>query len=843
MEKIKYKLLCIVVFATIFLLVNANIASAVNLNLITGNKTEQIRLDLNDFLKRGLTTVEAGNVKVDIGSSEKSPIQAALLYLCKDRNPIDCLKSLPIQYTNKVDTTLKQSDLEANGVVHLLGLIKTTNNWLADWTDIQNGAVQNTDPGEIDIYSSINSSEVKDFIQNYGMVPLSFVDKVDFKGKKIYQATGVEKRKGSSSGEIAITNITLSAELQRDQGYIFAFPTDQKTYSPLTFYNVPKICGDGQCSVGENYQTCWHDCPCPEGQVPGRGGCISRTAVKLIIDDIQESVYCVVPELLVGRSAPNASCQPSPFEVKLRIENTPVKYSVQPNSFYFAMKRGQDDSKPLPEKFSCIPTKFARSGLTEEDTKGKQPLFTGSDTEYQCFVKPPKAYNLTVGTNSRSLLFGMYMSVPSQNGTEVLEITNSTSIKLNVLGVDAVELQDVKEKLKAQKHTTDTLSEITTTLQLISNVFKVVLAAMALIGTLGLTFVVVGLVLVLIGMLLAALFCVGCGLVGIGTNFINAGKDMITQAVQISVKFLPYALIIELISWGLIGLPMAYCKGGAVQAPFFNLPALPKYLGGFPGAGIELISAKKTSRAHLGREERSALGVTSVVGSFALMGVAIGLIIAAGFTYEKLIAAGLGALIGAAVGLVVGVLLIAMLDMCGDYRAVEDQLQQRVAESDKKVEKAFSEVFSNLIWVTGNKTGKTGTICGDEKVEGLYVLDGFGCTDDLGFSFNGKTRPKCNFNSGTWVDRKDSNFLGSSCSLTNTTDYEWILQNQTGENLGFRKYNSTGLHTIFNTTASKIFSTGVTDKEISITVICEGKAFGRKIQSEFALANYTEVCP
>src|SRR3989344_7040723 len=282
MKNLTYYLLCISVFATVFILINATTATAVNINIITKNSTETVKLDLNQFLKRKLTTIENGKLKVDIGSLEQSQIKSALLYLCKNKNLTDCLKSLPIQYTSKVDTIFSQKDIEINGKSGLVSILKTNETWLADWAEIDNSVLQNSDMDEISVYSSVNLNDTKKFIQNYGMIPVSFIDNVDFGGKQIYQIVGSVQKKGLKE-TISISEPKFLADFVKQEGYIFAFPTDQKIYTPITFYNVPRVCGDSVCSIGENYQTCWYDCACPQGQIPGRTGCTKKTDTRLII--------------------------------------------------------------------------------------------------------------------------------------------------------------------------------------------------------------------------------------------------------------------------------------------------------------------------------------------------------------------------------------------------------------------------------------------------------------------------------------------------------------------------------------------------------------------------------
>src|SRR3989338_7206195 len=229
MEKIKYYLFCISVITIVFLVADIPIASAANINLITAGQRETLKLELSKFVKKAID-IHSGNVKINISNAENYSLESALLYLCKDKNPLDCLNSPPIEYKNKVDTILKLDQIENNSKAGLLSIVKVNQSWLSFWDYIENGIIQNTDLDEVDVYSSVNINDTKGFIETYGMIPFSFLDKVDFKGKKIYQATGVASRSIARSDNITLTNKKIVATIEKDAGYIFAFPFDGKTF-------------------------------------------------------------------------------------------------------------------------------------------------------------------------------------------------------------------------------------------------------------------------------------------------------------------------------------------------------------------------------------------------------------------------------------------------------------------------------------------------------------------------------------------------------------------------------------------------------------------------------------
>lgn len=843
MEKFKYSLFCAAVVAMAFMLANTSTASAVNINLITQNKTEKIKLDINQFLNRKLTTVEGENAKVDIGSSENSPIQAGLLYLCKDRNPIDCIKSLPIQYTSKADASLKLQDIQNNGIANLLSLIKTDKNWLADWTRIENSNVQATEDIEIDAYSPTNTTDAKEFMQKYGMLPLSFIDKVDFRGKKIYQTTGITKRKGSIEN-ITLTNGKLVDGLEKEDGYIFAFPAEgDKIYSPITFYNIPKNCGDSVCSVGENHETCWYDCACPEGTAPSRFGCINKTGIKMIIDKKPDSLSCIVDGLKIDKKNLNTTCKAQPFNIKFHIENQPVKFSISPDSFYFEFNQRRDDSKPGTFKMSCLPPVIAQYRITKENL-ANTTAFT--DSEYECFIAPPKMHDLA-GTDfgdidARSMLFGMYMNVPTKNGTQVIEISNTTNLDFKILGQDTSELEGLTKKAKEQEKIVKVLDDLTATVNTIFS-FPKYLAALygacyvsgkALIIA-GSELIVVGKGLQLLGYILTEtvigyiLFAgIGQIYVSTGTSILIAGEKLVDKCYLEFQNYAGATAVGEILAF-LLGISVALCTGNAVPAPFFNA-VLPQYAGGgWPG--ITAVTSEQNRKIGLTKEFRQGLLVLG--GALYVIAILV-----------------IGLLVGGIPGLILALIpaayaitvLIQAFMLCIDQSYLPDLLKQKIDTIESKKQAALREAFSNVIWIKGDKSGKSHTVCGEENVTGFYTMEGFGCSDDLGFSFNSRERPQCNFNKSAWANGFDKKILGETCRFENTTGYTWLTEKKGGELLGVRKYNSTGAHILFNTTAPNLFETGEEGESLSINVKCESKLSRTNIQSSFQLVNYTKNC-
>ena len=802
MKKIKSYLFCISVIFTVVLLSTAQSATAVTINIITSSGKEQVFTEIGKYAKK-MVEVEGDKVKVNITNAENYTLDTAFLYLCKDRNPIDCIKSNPIEFSNKVDTILKLSEIATNGKAGLLSIVKTNQSWLSDWDFIENGVLQQPTQPEIDVYSSFNINDTKNFIEALGMLPLGFIDRIDFKGKQVYQTTGEVSRRGFTGSEnITLKNPKSGFELQREDGYIFALPFDQKIYSPLTFYNVPQVCGNAKCDIGENYQNCWLDCQCPTGQVPSRKGCVPSSSVRLIIDEIDpKPVDCLVSGLQIDPKG-NTSCQPLVFDVDYHLENAPVNFSVFPASQFFEITTtpGQNATPYIP---FCLPKNFAQLGLTPSDLGGRAVYKNVS--EFECSIAAPNIYGIKSETDARSMLMGLYMNVLTQNGTELLEVSNVTTIPLDVAGLDLSELEDLRTKLEKNKHKMDVLNDIFLTLGWISFVINALWVGGLVCSAIALPFVWTGI-----------------------------GAKVAKSCYNFAKSWFPKGIVLGLLFY-LIGVTINICAGLPVTAPIANIPAAPKYLSSdtakkigidieYEGAAAEIVSSSASKKA--------SKDITAILFGGVSGGAIAALVTKILDGGETAIA--LAALLGTAGG------AIGAANWCGKTAKLEDKLKQKIEHAGEQKTQQLQSLVTNLVWVNGNKTGKTSTVCGEENVRGFYNFHNLNCTS-LWFSFNGKNRPTCNFNTGSWTSGNDTIF-GDSCNPENTNNYQWIIQNSSGENLGVRNYNTTEIHKLFEKPAASMFKPATSGSLLNIFVSCDSQTLGEKIEDGFKLVNYSEAC-
>ncbi|HLD56797.1 MAG TPA: hypothetical protein VJA47_00720, partial [archaeon] len=176
---------------------------------------------------------------------------------------------------------------------------------------------------------------------------------------------------------------------------------------------------------------------------------------------------------------------------------------------------------------------------------------------------------------------------------------------------------------------------------------------------------------------------------------------------------------------------------------------------------------------------------------------------------------------------------------------LEDERDRKIEESLQEVRSSVKQELPNLVWANGDKSGGyTGSVCGQENVEIWYTnFESFGCSkgDGLWFNFNNQSRPFCDCQSSTWVG---NSIEPASCNCNSTsTDFSWVIKNEDGRDVGFKKYNPTDKHLLIKSTADKIFQQ---NSELNLTISCASNDFGDlqigNIKSEFELLNYTATC-
>ncbi len=506
------KLIAVVLSVFIF---NTTPAFAVQINLISTQGTESINYTTDNFFTKSLT-VNGTTIHIDLRAADNQSIENILLYLCKDKAIESCVKTQPIEYTRYISTSFNLSDIERNGVADILYVVKTKNSWIADFDRLVNGVLQDTelrDVVNVNLKSGLN--DTKRIIDEFGMIPLGFVNSVDISGKTLYQLGGGSVRDYINPESINFTYSKTDQSLPPPtvfSGYLFAFPQDQNTYKPLSFFNLLAECGNNKCDVGENYQTCWLDCKCPAGEVATRTGCKPAGNLSLAIDKTTDKLECLIVEersckdIVVGNpqstvrnvgrilgdvglgdptdsplinvtscTTISSECKPIDIlEVETHLNEKLFGYTINDCFFNYNGKTSRDlycydDIRQLN-----ISDPFDLANIQQ---LSQHPRCQGVS---KCILQiPSEPGHKEDFVKDKSLLLGFSINYTSQNGTEEEEVSALT--KFTLVGNDLfpdIDIQGITEKLLKYKGRMETVAVILTIVRAIEYVLGAIAAAL-----------------------------------------------------------------------------------------------------------------------------------------------------------------------------------------------------------------------------------------------------------------------------------------------------------------------------------------------------------------------------
>lgn len=690
-------------------IMNWGVANAVEINLITGSSSEKLTHNSGQFFKKQVR-VEGGKLHLTVNQMHSYRINRILLYLCKTLGPSDCIKTQPIEYKNHVDTIFSLADIERNGVANLLTIVSVNKSWLAGWDSIRNGVVEDTELDSFDLGLKSDLDDARRILLKHGMVPLNFIDYADFGDKLLNQIkmNTLPSEFYWQDEEVNFSGLDLSPEIRDFKGYLFAFPKGQKVYNPLTFFNLDQECGDAVCNIGEDYRSCWLDCPCPEGQAPTRSGCAPKSEVTLAIDKIDpDPVLCVIEEGFCVVRGPLGNT----IQVDLHLNNTPTNYTYHNQNFYTF----ENQTYPF---ITCMPmgypeTKFVKSSKMFEPAAAVT-IFNVS--KYFCFLSLPPLERAGEFTERKSLSIHMPISYDTKSGTETAEIVGLTPVTIKGYHIDANvdTLQEKRDRWEGR----------------MEDVEKVLKVVQAIFGVLGAAAIV------------SLVCCTALGWVpGLG-----AGCCWVSSKIGFELSIIGVVM-------ALLSLSISYC------------------LKEYKGTGREIV--KGWSR------------------------------------------------------------------YCREQERAVKSMKQEVETSVEIGVKEVKSTFPNLVWTDGNVSGPhTSNVCNGENVKIWYNLEPLNCSEDLWFNFNSTERMECNCTTGSWI-KPNLAWPENSCDCTSNTSLSvWRVENRTGDLVGVEKYNTTGIHLLFDGKASGLFAG---ESQLNLTLSCDSPAMG-PVTDQFHILNYTSSC-
>ncbi len=449
------KKIILLVFAIGFF-VSLTSVSAVTLNLINGADRESVQFDKSLLYKKELN-MTADKVLLKILDAPNKTVENVLVYLCKNSNPEDCLNKKPIKYRKTVNTEFLKTDVLENDKGSILIFVELKSGdksgWFSDIFSIDRSQFLNSENYQVDVDLKTNLNDTKSLLFNTGMIPYNFINSIQFKGKSFYQLSGIENKESFIGKKtLNFTYSKLENSVKNIEGYSFIFPIGQDALSPISIYNLKEKCGDAVCGLGESYNTCWSDCRCPVGQVPGSKGC-SSDAIKIVVDTPPQTIECISNDEVCGPL-------PSNFTLKFHLENAPIDYR-QTQHF----KLG---NKPFIGEL-CRPDTPPR---IEKLDKGLF-LYVNNATSYTCDAPPVLINNSDIG----ELVFSIYLSLSykTQNGTEFKEAAGQTKITYRDVTAEArAQLRSLQEKLDDVKNVPRDVKHVMEGVKAISYVMQAV---------------------------------------------------------------------------------------------------------------------------------------------------------------------------------------------------------------------------------------------------------------------------------------------------------------------------------------------------------------------------------
>ncbi|MBI4163312.1 MAG: hypothetical protein HY512_00500 [Candidatus Aenigmarchaeota archaeon] len=422
---------------------SSSLAMAIEIDLVyNNNAVSSAVFDRSKFFDKSLV-VNNNTLHISVSGKNNISISSILLFLCKDKAPDACDFSNPIEYERFVETDFYLNDISNNNRANILTLVKAGESWIGAWDSIENGVWKTGETDNLNLYLKHDvGSDLKVAIESLGSIPTNSVEKADFSGKPLYILEGKKSIGLFKKDKINITSSFSSNKVDLKKGYTFVFPTGNQINNPITLFNTPELCGNLKCDIGETFNTCWQDCACSAGLVNTPHGCVPETDLKLNIESKNRGEFnCFIPPDIQAFQNIGGCVFTDDFEIKLKINNTPTTYLLNPPYFYLG---GQ--SYPVAGRGTC--TEIGDSYQIVENNFSSAPTIVYNASEFSCNLYfPPLERDEEF---NETLAFSMIFPITTKEGnkTETHELTATTGLDISgtSLRLDLTDLQDLAKK-------------------------------------------------------------------------------------------------------------------------------------------------------------------------------------------------------------------------------------------------------------------------------------------------------------------------------------------------------------------------------------------------------------
>ncbi len=465
----KMKLLSLILAVIIS---SATVAFAVEVDLIFNNQVTAVIFDRTKFFEKKIS-VNNNTVHISISGRNNYTLSSILVFLCRDKEPDKCDFSNPIEYERFVETDFRLDDISANSKANILSLVKVDQSWLGSWDVIENSAWKTSEIDKFTVYLKHDAAkDVKNLVENFGSIPTGSIEKIDFQGKAVYVLEGKKSSGLFKKEKIDIVSSILSGQVNPKKGYTFVLPRDSQIYNPLTFFNTPELCGNLRCDAGETYNTCWQDCACPDDLVNTPHGCVPKTNLGLVIENINKKEFsCFIPPDIQAFKTVGGCVFTDDIEIKLSINNTPTTYTLNPPYFYLG-----GETYPVASRGTCTPDLGEGYEIVENNFT-TAPTIVYNASKFTCNLYFPPLNRQD--EFKEKLAFSIIFPITTQKGneTETHELVGTTGIDIigTSLKIDLTELQDLARKLDDLAKKGDKLKKISdaiSTAELLSEAVK-----------------------------------------------------------------------------------------------------------------------------------------------------------------------------------------------------------------------------------------------------------------------------------------------------------------------------------------------------------------------------------
>jgi hypothetical protein len=386
-------------------------------------------VSVENYIERSVTSA-GGIINVNASPLNDNVIETALLYLCGDMPPEQCIKERPIEFENAVDVAFSEEDILRNGAAGIMMFMRLgTGQWLGSWSAVKRGAAESPEISRVSVTSSADIQQTAAFIRKNEMVPAGWIDmqQTEFSGASVLHIVrAAETRNKWFRKVLNFTSAYAGSEIDAGEDtHVFVFPEKNgRIFQPVGFYSNPSAqCGNAVCELGESPETCCRDCKCPGDFACFRDGCSNISGVRLEVTEVHPNpVRCII--------APDSGecAYLETLNVGLSLENHPLEYSTLPAYF-----------------------KIGNMTYTTISCSGRDEL--------SCSIFLPPDSRIMAFNEKKALT--VYLPVSYGAGMKALEA--SATVQIGMQGVDLSKelgLEELEAKMKKMGKMMDTLKSL-----------------------------------------------------------------------------------------------------------------------------------------------------------------------------------------------------------------------------------------------------------------------------------------------------------------------------------------------------------------------------------------------